>query len=107
MDAIAEWRAVASDGVSAGIGAVHEDDTRALRLSFDFNGGAGYAAAERDLPLELPEDFEIEFSVRGQAAANGFEFKLIDASGDNVWWYRRQNFRFPEAWQTVRIKRRQ
>jgi hypothetical protein len=107
MDAIAAWRAVASDGVSAGIGAVHEGDTRALRLSFDFNGGAGYAAAERDLPLELPENFEIEFSVRGQAAANGFEFKLIDASGDNVWWYRRQNFRFQEAWQTVRIKRRQ
>ncbi len=27
--------------------------------------------------------------------------------GENVWWYRRQNFAFPREWQKVRIRKRQ
>ena len=33
--------------------------------------------------------------------------KFVDASGDNVWWFRRANYSFSGDWQQLRIKRRQ
>lgn len=106
FDDIGAWRGSASAGVSA---SVHPDAGRqggGLRLDFDFGQVAGYATAERDLPLELPANFEISFYVRGNAPPNNLEFKLVDASGDNVWWVNRREFRFPQDWEPVRIKRR-
>ena len=60
---------------------------RALRLDFDFGRSAGYAFVRRELPLDLPENFELSFWLRAKAPANNFEVKLADASGDNVWWF--------------------
>jgi len=100
---IAAWQAQASDGVHAG--AVAADG--GLRLDFDFAGKGGYAFVRRSLPLDLPENYEISFYVRADAPTNHFEFKLTDASGENVWWYQQQNYVFPKAWQLVRIKKRQ
>ena len=34
-------------------------------------------------------------------AGQRFQFKLIDASGENVWWFNRANFAFPREWQHV------
>ncbi|MET0203613.1 MAG: discoidin domain-containing protein, partial [Casimicrobiaceae bacterium] len=103
------WKAVASDGVSASIGtaAGPQPDQPALRLDFDLAGTAGYAIAQRWLPIELPANYEITFYVRADAPVNDFQVKLIDASGDNVWWYAQRNYAFPNAWQQVRIKKRQ
>ena len=42
-----------------------------------------------------------------EAGRNNFEVKFVDASGDNVWWFRRANYQFSGDWQQVRIKRRQ
>jgi hypothetical protein len=44
--------------------------------------------------------------VRGEAPSNNFEFKLVDASGDNVWWLNQRNFEFPETWTKITIKKR-
>ena len=55
----------------------------------------------------LPEDYEISFWMRAEAGRNNFEVKFVDASGDNVWWFRRANYQFSGDWQQVRIKRRQ
>ena len=101
------WHAIGSDGVLAKVEPLNAGGRGALRLSFDFHGGAGFAVAERTRPLDLPENFEIEITLRGQSLDNDLEFKLIDASGDNVWWYRKANFGFPSEWRTVRIKRHQ
>src|SRR5262249_41115113 len=32
------------------------------------------------------------------------QLKLVDASGDNVWWFNRRNFEFPHQWRLVRVK---
>jgi len=103
FSSIAIWQAQASDGVQSRATAADGG----LRLDFDFAGRGGYAFARRSLPLDLPENYEISFYVRADAPVNHFEFKLTDASGDNVWWFQQQNYAFPKEWQLVRIKKRQ
>ena len=107
FDDLALWQASASDGVHASIHAGRGASGLALRLDFDLGGTAGYALAARPLSLDLPDNFELAFDLRGKALVNDFQVKLVDESGENVWWYRRQNFDFPRQWQHVVIKARQ
>jgi hypothetical protein len=100
------WTAGASDGVQTAVHSAEGPVGRALRLDFDLAGTAGYALARRALPLDLPANYEIVFSIRGDAPVNHFQVKLVDASGENVWWFSRPDFEFPREWQTVRIKKR-
>jgi F5/8 type C domain-containing protein len=106
FDDVTPWRAAASDGVQASVRAATGPRGGALRLDFDLGGTAGYALARRALPLDVPPDYEITFYLRGDAAPNNFQVKLIDASGENVWWVNRPDVAFPRAWQLVRIKKR-
>jgi hypothetical protein len=103
FNTIAGWTAAPSDGVRLDLA----EDQGALRLDFDFNGGAGYAVARRPLPLDLPVNWEISFRLRADAPVNNLEFKLIDPSGQNVWWMNRRGFEFPRDWRTLKIKKRQ
>ena len=107
FDQIAAWQPVASDDVRASIYSADGPHGGALRLDFDLSGTAGYAIARRALPLDLPPNYEISFYMRADAPVNNLQFKLIDASGDNVWWFNRPNFEFPRQWQLVTIKKRQ
>ncbi|HEY0684571.1 MAG TPA: discoidin domain-containing protein [Steroidobacter sp.] len=107
MENVVEWKSLASDGVDASVHAAKGVDRNALVLEYNLNNTAGYAAATRKLPVTLPEDYEISFWMRGEAGRNHFEMKFVDASGDNVWWFRRANFQVSGEWQQIRIKRRQ
>jgi len=107
FDDVVAWKAVASDGVTASVAAIVDGKRKALRLTFDLGGTAGYAVARRALPLELPENYAITFWLRADAPVNDLQVKLVDASGDNVWWYNRPSFAFPREWQQVTIKKRQ
>jgi hypothetical protein len=80
---------------------------QALALSFDFQGHGGHAGVKRALPVTLPENYEIAFFMRGVALSNDLQFKLVDASGDNVWWFRQRGASFSKDWQRVAFKRRQ
>ena len=82
----AQWQAGASDGVRARRRAVEGLAGQALCLDFDFAGAAGYASIRRALLIDFPPNYEFSFYVRGDAPVNNLEFKLIDASGENVWW---------------------
>ncbi|HTV23836.1 MAG TPA: discoidin domain-containing protein, partial [Polyangiaceae bacterium] len=104
----AAWMPEASDGVVASADSVPGVAGNALRLSFDFRGHGGHAGVRRSLPVEsFPPNYEISFFVRGDAPVNDLQFKLVDASGDNVWWFRQRAMTFPSGWQQVRIKKRQ
>jgi F5/8 type C domain len=107
FDDLALWQGGASDGVRAALHAVAGLEGQALCLDFDFAGGAGYASARRALPIDFPPNYEFSFYVRGDAPVNNLEFKLIDASGENVWWVNYRDFAFPHEWQQVKIKQRQ
>jgi hypothetical protein len=107
MDEPGRWEAVPASGVqmrlSAGEGL---DGGAALRVDFDFQGGGGWAALRRALPVSLPENYELSFWLRGDAPENTLEFKLIDGSGENVWWVHRPAFPFAGAWRQVTFRRR-
>ncbi len=101
------WRAGGSDGVATSLEGVAGPAGAALRLHFDFQGHSGYAFLERPLPLDLPENFDVDVQLGGDAPINDLEVKFIDASGDNVWWYRKADFDFRRERAPLHIRRRQ
>lgn len=107
FESTAPWRAQPADGVSLALASDAGADGRAMRLDFDFHGGGGYAVAHRAASLDLPANYRFTFRLRGDCRPNTLEFKLIDASGENVWWCNRRDFEFSKDWTTVTIKKRQ
>src|SRR5581483_6070999 len=102
-----DWSPRPSDGVSLSI----VSDTAghagaAMRLDFDFHGHGGYAIAHKNVSIDLPSDYQFSFWIRGNARPNNLEFKLIDATGDNVWWINQRNFEFPRDWTRLVLKKR-
>lgn len=98
------WAAFASGEARLDISPDHGPCGKAMRLDFDFHGGGGFVVARKMIPLELPETYLFNCHIRGRAPANIFEFKLIDASNQNVWRYRAEAFDFPEEWQPLIIR---
>jgi hypothetical protein len=99
---VAAWSANPADGVSLAL----SPDAGALRMDFDFHGGGGYAVAHRAVSLDLPANYRFTFRVRGECPPNNLEFKLIDASGDNVWWSNQRDVEFTAAGQAMTLKKR-
>lgn len=103
---IDSWHAAPADGVQMNL--VEGSGTRGngLQFEFDFQGFGGWASAVRPLDLTLPDNFALEFDIRGSGPANRLEIKLIDDTGENVWWKTYQQFEFPNQWTRLRLKRR-
>jgi hypothetical protein len=96
------WKARGSDGVTA----VASEQGGALRLAYDFGKVSGYAFVARALAIGWGADYEVTLRVRGSGGVNDLQLKFTDASGANVWWYQRRNFRVSDEWQTLRIRKR-
>ena len=101
------WSAVPASGVTMKLTAAPGPHGNALRADFDFHGGGGYAVLHRKLDLDLPDNYRFEYSIRGETAPQNLELKLIDDSGENVWWLNRVNFEYPRQWTTDRVRKRQ
>lgn len=106
FDDVSAWSVSPAAGVAASLSRTEGRRGGALRLDFDFQGHGGWAAARRKLPVELPENWELSFWIRGEGAANDLEVKLVDASGENVWWSVKRGFVPPREWTLVRLKKR-
>src|SRR5712672_1414580 len=108
FDSVTQWTATPVDGVEI---SVHPDSNGAhggaMRVDFDFHGHGGYGVIHRAFNLALPSNYEISFAIRGNAPTNTLELKLIDATGENVWWSNNPNFIFPKDWKTITRKKRQ
>ncbi len=103
LNSAESWTVIPSDDVSASLAA----EDHSLRLDFDFNGVSGYASLRRKLPIRFSGNFALSLQVRGDSSPNTLQMKLIDSSGDNVWWINRPDMNFTREWQTVRAERRQ
>ena len=101
------WQEIVSDeSVKINSKTVAGKTDNALRIDFDFTKGTGFCGIQKDFPLELPENFQFTFYLKGDAPINNFEFKLLDESGDNVWWFDQRNFEFDKEWRKITIKKR-
>jgi len=76
----------------------------ALRLDYDFKGGGGFVVARKLFARRMPESWAIDMQIRGAAPANKLEIKLVDLNGRDVWWWRRDAFEFPDAWEALHIR---
>ena len=106
FESVDAWRAQPSDGVSLRISSDSGFRGRSMRLDFDFQGRGGYAVARRAFNFAVPANYEFSFRLRGDAPSNTLEFKLVDPSGDNVWWSNQPGLEFPRAWTEVVRKKR-
>ena len=107
FETLTPWAADASTDVSSALSAVDGHDGRAMRLAYDFNGRSGYAFAARAIDLDVPDNYEISFWLRGQMQPNTLEIKFVDASGDNVHWRQIRGFQANAEWTLYTIKKRQ
>ena len=101
------WTLAPSDDVNASLRPVDGEHGKALCIDFDFGRVTGYVAATRALPIEFPARYELALRVRGDAPPNALQVKFVDASGLNVWWARKNEYRFPSEWQTLRFRQRE
>jgi hypothetical protein len=101
---VAGWSAVASGQAQLVLGRDAGPSGSALRLDYDFKGGGGFVVARKPFARRLPESWAIELRIRGAAPANRLEIKFADPTGRDVWWWHRNAFEFPDAWQPLRIR---
>jgi hypothetical protein len=104
----AAWKAVApvaSAGVDVSLSPLAPGE-QGVRMTYDFHGGSGWAGTRRVAALAFPDDWTLFFRVRGAGTANTLEIKFLDASGENVWWARREGFSAGPEWQTISVKKR-
>ena len=107
------WKLSATDDVRATLRSADGPHGKALCIDYDFGRVTGYVTAQRALPLELPPRYAFTMNLRGgptgptDSPRNAFQFKLVDASGENVWWGQRPEFRFPNEWRPLLFRQRQ
>jgi hypothetical protein len=75
-------------------------------MDFDFKGGGGFVVARRAFARTMPEEYAVNFRLRGHGAVNHLELKLVDATGQNVWRYVRRDLRLPLRWTRMRVDSR-
>ncbi|MBK7845730.1 MAG: discoidin domain-containing protein [Bdellovibrionales bacterium] len=80
---------------------------KALKLDFDFKEPQGFVTARKELSFSTPDDYAICFDFRGNLSIKKFELKLIDQSGQNVWWYNSPHLEISDKWQNMSIKSHQ
>ncbi len=101
---LSDWTAIASGQAQLTLTPDHGHHTGAMHLEFDFKGGGGFVVARRPFTQPLPENYVFRFDIRGHGPTNIFEFKLVDASNQNVWRWRVEAFPLTKNSQTICIK---
>ncbi len=96
------WTTYAPEGVRVDV--TPEDG--ALRIDYTFESGGGFAIVRRPVDVAVAGNYQFSFRVKGDAPANDLEFKLVDKTGDNVWWHNRRRYTPPADWQTLSSSRR-
>ncbi|HNP30138.1 MAG TPA: discoidin domain-containing protein [Nitrospirales bacterium] len=104
FERVGEWQAYATEGSEASVETAGGVTGNGLKLSYELRT-AGGANAHRALPLDLSNNFEIAFKLRGHAPQATFEVRLVDDSGANVWWKQFRDYEFHDDWTTIRIRR--
>ena len=106
FESAAGWKVVTSDQVSGTLRIVDGVDGKALCLDYDFNGVSGYVGIQKAVAMSYPDNYAFGVALRGDGPRNDFQFKLVDASGDNVWWATRPKFALRGEWTRMQVRKR-
>lgn len=107
FESVAAWKINSSEGVSVNKQSDKGFAGKCVRFDIDFKVGSGYGGIYDLLSLDLPDNYQITFYVKAKGLPpNNFEFKLVDPSGDNVWWVNRKGFDFPSEWTKMTVRKR-
>jgi hypothetical protein len=104
--ALPEWQAIVSGNAQLSLTPVPAGRSAALRMDFDFKGGAGFVVARRAFKRAMPEEYCVRFRLRGRGPVNHLELKLVDATGQNVWRHVYRDLRPPPRWKTMLLESR-
>ena len=85
FETLAGWTTVASEGARVWTLQEPGHSGMGMRVGFDLGAGGGYVIVRKQVSLPLPENYAFTFYLRGEGPRNNFEFKLLDATGKNVW----------------------
>jgi F5/8 type C domain-containing protein len=99
------WQPMPSDGVTLALSNEPGIHGRCMRMDVAFAQG-GYAIAHHAVKLAIADNYELAFWIRGAIRSNQLELKLIDTSGENVWWHMEPDFTFPRDWTHVVVRAR-
>ena len=97
------WQAQASEQVGA---VLRRDADGSVCLEYDFHSVSGYAVLRQVLPVQWPAAFALQLRLKGRGSVNDLQVKLVDASGDNVWWVNRPGFPLPRSLTDVTFRSR-
>jgi hypothetical protein len=104
FDTLDGWSAIGTNGAEVELGQDTGASGQALRIDYHFTQG-GYVLVRKPFRLDLPPAYAFSFQARAAGPPIDFEFKLIDRSDRNVWWYRVRDVALPETWHAVRAKK--
>ncbi len=99
-----KWQSSPTEGVDLKISQEQGENGPAIRLDYNFNGKGGWAAAVKPVLVALPENFVLNYRLRGESPVNKLEIKLQQEG--NIWWLVQPSFKMPQKWTEQRIKRR-
>ncbi len=97
------WCAIAPGNSRLTISREDAHDNLTTRFDVELPGGLAFVVARCVISLELPDEYSFHLSMRAHAPRMGLEFKLVDASGLNVWRYRKPDFDCTDQWHTLVI----
>jgi len=103
---LSEWQTTASGNAVLALSMRWIGQVPALQMDFDFKGGGGFVVARRVLRRAMPNEYAVQFRLRGNGAINDLELKLVDDSGQNVWRYKKEGLRLPRHWTRMRVESR-
>jgi hypothetical protein len=85
------WSAHAAAGSHARV-AWQRDGAATLRFDYALSGAGAWAIARREVAVVLPQHYVLRLRLRGAGPPVELQLKLVDATGANVWWWRRAGF---------------
>ena len=101
-----EWQSIVSGNAELKLSTASTGGAPALRMDFDFKGGGGFVVARRALSRQMPEDYSVNFRLRGRGTVNNLELKLVDATGQNVWRHVQKDLELPRRLTRMKVNSR-
>ncbi|MDY0148936.1 MAG: hypothetical protein RBT03_02475 [Kiritimatiellia bacterium] len=103
FDSLDGWRIGHGDGVEATMALAPGMEGPGISLDYNLGKNHSFALISKDIPLDLPPNFEFVFFLNQDSPEVNCEFKLIDADG-NTFMKKFYSFGSPNRWKKIVIR---